>query len=376
MSEIKDLLARLISCQSITPEDAQCQTFLIHFLEKLGFRCQRFDNPPVSNFFAHIGNTEPLFIFAGHTDVVSAGNLKAWRTDPFVLEEKEGMLCGRGTADMKGSLAAMLLASAKFVATHNVFKGSLGFLVTSGEEGEDYDKGTPYVMAQLKKRGITPQFCIVGEPSSSEKIADVIKIGRRGSLNGKIFLQGKQGHVAYPHLADNPIHNIIPVLHQLITKEWDKGNDYFPPTSLQITTIQSGGLGNNVIPGELSLLLNFRYSPEQHHESLKEAVESHFKKHDLNPRIEWRLSGEPFITAKGKLLDSCIHSIRDITKQAPVLSTSGGTSDARFIAPYGVEVVELGPVNATIHQANECVSLKHLEDLTEIYYEIVKNLLT
>lgn len=375
METVKSLLTKLVSLASITPQDVGCQDFMIHYFEKLGFQCQRFDNAPVANFFARYGNTSPLLIFAGHTDVVPVGEESKWHTPPFVLQEIDGMLYGRGTADMKGSLASMMIMAARFIEAHPHFKGSLGFLITSGEEGDDFALGTPYVMAELSKQGVKPDFCIVGEPSSSQQIGDVIKIGRRGSLTGKLVLHGKQGHVAYPHLAENPIHVISPVLAELTTKQWDEGNQHFPPTSLQITHIISGGQASNIIPGELHLHFNFRFSTEHTAETLKEEVLNCFKRHQLQPTIHWQLNGEPFLTDHGRLLDSCIKAVKEITDRTPELSTSGGTSDGRFIAPYGVEVIELGPVNATIHQVNECVSLPDLEALTLIYQLVCEKLL-
>ena len=376
MNTIKDLLTKLISFQSVTPHDVGCQDYMINVLENLGFTCQRFDNPPVANFFARRGNQAPLLVFAGHTDVVPVGDHTKWHTDPFSLHEQDGMLYGRGSADMKGSLACMLIAAERFIKTYPTFNGSLGFLITSGEEGDDFHLGTPYVMEQLHRQGIKPDFCVVGEPSSSKHVGDVIKIGRRGSLTATIELHGKQGHVAYPHLADNPIHNIGPALVELTTTSWDQGNAHFPPTSLQITSIQAGGQASNIIPGELKLQFNFRYSTEQTDATLKHAVHACFSRHGLTPSINWRLNGEPFLTAGGRLLDSCIKAINALTRQQPELSTSGGTSDGRFIAPYGVEVVELGPVNATIHQVNECVSAADLEILSTIYYSLCERLCT
>ncbi|ARG97821.1 succinyl-diaminopimelate desuccinylase [Legionella micdadei] len=376
MSDMKSLLEKLVSFESITPKDSGCQDFMIDFLTQQGFDCQRFDNFPVANFFARIGNQAPLLVFAGHTDVVPVGDENKWETPPFSLVEKEGMLYGRGTADMKGSLAAMLAVAADFTEKHPHFTGSLGFLITSGEEGDDFHLGTPHVMAELHKQGIHLDFCIVGEPSSSKQVGDIIKIGRRGSLTGKLILHGKQGHVAYPHLAQNPIHLISPALAELTAMHWDEGNQYFPPTSLQITHIQAGGHAGNIIPGTLAMQFNFRFSTEQSTDSLKASVSGCFKKYGLSPEIQWRLNGEPFLTAQGRLLESCIKAIRNITDQLPELSTSGGTSDGRFIAPYGVEVIELGPVNSTIHQVNECVSLNDLEKLREIYYSICEQLLT
>ncbi|MBA2711370.1 MAG: succinyl-diaminopimelate desuccinylase [Tatlockia sp.] len=375
MEDIKGLLAKLVSFESITPRDSGCQDFMINFFSNLGFNCERFDSPPVANFFARFGNKAPLLIFAGHTDVVPVGDEAKWNTPPFTLVDKDGMLYGRGVADMKGSLAAMMLMARDFVQNNPQFDGSLGFLVTSGEEGDDYAHGTPHVMAELKKRDIHPDFCIVGEPTSGVTLGDIIKIGRRGSLSGRVLLQGHQGHVAYPHLAENPIHLVSPVLEELTSTKWDEGNQHFPPTSFQVTHINSGGLARNVIPGVLEMHFNFRYSTEQTAESLQEAVSNCFAKHNLKTSVEWLLSGEPFLTAKGPLLDSTIEAIRKIRDQVPELSTSGGTSDGRFIAPYKVEVVELGPVNATIHQINESVSLADLELLRQIYYLICQNLL-
>lgn len=375
MQDIKGLLAKLISFTSITPQDAGCQNFMIEFFKQLGFVCQQFDNPPVANFFTCYGNSSPLLVFAGHTDVVPVGEASKWNTPPFDLQEKDGMLYGRGTADMKGSLAAMMIMARDFVQTYPSFTGSLGFLITSGEEGDDFAHGTPYVMAELKKQGIHPDFCIVGEPSSSKMIGDVLKIGRRGSLTGWLNLQGRQGHVAYPHLAENPIHRLSPALAELAATEWDQGNQHFPPTSFQVTSIHAGGQANNLIPGELQMNFNFRFSTEQTAISLQEAVNNCFARYGLKPEIKWLLNGEPFLTAQGRLLECTIAAIKESTDRSPELSTSGGTSDGRFIAPYGVEVVELGPVNASIHQVNECVSLADLETLSQIYYKICELLL-
>ena len=375
MLPLKELLAKLVSFQSVTPEDAGCQDYIIQLLQDIGFTCKRYDNPPVANFFARFGDKGPLLVFAGHTDVVPVGDQSKWHTDPFKLQEKDGILYGRGTADMKGSIASMLIAAARFVKAYPDIAGSLGFLITSGEEGDEFDLGTPYVMEKLHKEGIHPDYCIVGEPSSSYHVGDVIKIGRRGSLTASLELHGKQGHVAYPHLAENPIHKIAPALTELTSTLWDEGNAHFPPTSLQITSIQSGGKAGNIIPGELTLQFNFRYSTEQTDATLKNAVEACFTRHQLNPVITWRLNGKPFLTSRGRLLESSVAAITALTNQKPELSTSGGTSDGRFIAPYGVEVIELGPVNATIHQVNECVSLADLETLSDIYYQVCESLL-
>ncbi|MCX7117276.1 MAG: succinyl-diaminopimelate desuccinylase [Legionellales bacterium] len=373
---IQEILEHLIAFESVTPLDAGCQKFMISFLENLGFNCLSLNHPPVSNFFAKKGVEGPLLMFAGHTDVVPVGDISSWQSPPFQLYARDGMLYGRGCADMKGSLAAMLMATQRFIKTYPHFKGSLGFLITSGEEGDDFHLGTPYVMEQLHLRDIHPQFCVVGEPSSQQSVGDVIKIGRRGSLTVTFDLQGKQGHVAYPHLAQNPIHLIQAALLELTTKVWDNGNEHFPPTSLQITSIHSGGEAGNIIPGQLKGQFNIRYSTEHTDITLKQAIQACFDRHHLNPTIHWRLNGEPFLTSQGRLLSSCIEAIVEVTQQTPTRSTSGGTSDGRFIAPYGVEVIELGPVNASIHQVDECVSLADLEQLAKMYFVICEKLLT
>ncbi len=375
MSTIKEVLAQLIAYPSITPADEQCQEYMMARLKNLGFTCLPFNLNPVSNFFAYYGDTGPLLVFAGHTDVVPVGDESKWLTNPFHLTEKNDLLYGRGTADMKGSLASMLLMAERFIKRYPHFQGRLGFLITSGEEGDDYLLGTPYVMQQLTERNISIDYCIVGEPSSTSRIGDVIKIGRRGSLSAKIRIQGIQGHVAYPHLADNPIHKLSPALAELTSIQWDKGNEYFPPTSMQITYINSGGHASNIIPGELLMHLNFRYSTEQTEHALKEQITTLFARHQLEASIEWRLSGLPFLTSKGPLLEACKQAILEQTGIETELSTNGGTSDGRFIAPYGVEVIELGPVNATIHQVNECVSLSELELLEKIYFSLCERLL-
>ncbi len=372
---LQDILSKLVSFPSVTPEDAGCQAWMIHYLTSLGFKCQQLDSPPVSNFFAQIGNSDPLLVFAGHTDVVPVGDHHKWHTDPFDLTEVGGKLYGRGVADMKGSIAAMLTMAKRFVEEKKHFHGSLGFLVTSGEEGDLYDYGTPHVMSELANQGVTIDYCVVGEPSSFKQVGDVIKIGRRGSLTGQLILHGKQGHVAYPHLAENPIHQISKALAEFCSKHWDDGNAYFPPTSMQITHIDSGGHGGNIIPGELQMQFNFRFSNEQTPKGLQKLTESIFKKHKVPVEIKWRLNGDPFLTEKGHLINTTIKAIQSVKKIKPELSTSGGTSDGRFIAPYGVDVVELGPVNESIHQVNEWVKLSELECLAEIYYQITRQLL-
>lgn len=375
MHDSCSLLATLIQYQSISPNDANCQEHVIQLLEKMGFTCHRLNQSPVSNFYASIGTGSPRLVFAGHTDVVPPGDEQAWLNDPFQLHEKNGVLYGRGVADMKGSLACMITMAAQFLQKHPDFKGTLGFIITSGEEGNDYDKGTPHIMEYLQKQREIPDYCIVGEPSSSKNTGDVIKVGRRGSLSGELLVTGIQGHVAYPHLAQNAIHMISPALAELAAFQWDQGNDHFPPTTFQITSIQSGGLASNIIPGTLTLAFNFRYSTEQTPESLQKILLNCLEKHQVEAKIEWRLSGLPFLTEKGKLLDACIKSIHETTDLTPELSTSGGTSDGRFIAPYGVEVVEIGLVNASIHQVNEHIVQHDLIVLETIYERICENLL-
>lgn len=369
------LLADLIAFPSITPNDEGCQEYMMAYLQQLGFNCLKIDDFPVCNFFARIGTEEPLLVFAGHTDVVPAGDTHAWNSNPFSLYEKEGKLYGRGTADMKGGLAAMMTAVKRFLEKNKHFSGSIGFLITSGEEGDCYDKGTPVVMEVLKKQGIKIDYCILGEPSSQYTVGDMIKIGRRGSLNGILELVGKQGHVAYPHLADNPIHNTLAALQELCQKTWDEGNNFFPPTSFQITRIASDTQSDNIIPGKLTVHFNFRFSTEQTENTLKEAVAACFEQYHLSPIIQWRLSGNPFLTAKGALLEASRQAILKTTGTLPILSTTGGTSDGRFIAPHGIEVIEIGLVNATIHQVNECILVDDLTTLENIYYGICHHLL-
>ena len=372
---LESLLETLVSFQSISPKDAGCQPFMIHYLEQLGFSCQEYNNGPVANFFARLGTQAPLLVFAGHTDVVPAGNLSQWNTDPFTLTQEGDHWYGRGTADMKGELACMLDAARLFLKNTPSFKGSLGFLITSGEEGDDFMQGTPHVMEALHQQGIHIDYCVVGEPSSRNSVGDEIKIGRRGSLSAAITLQGIQGHVAYPHLARNPIHEISPVLAALSQTQWDEGNAHFPPTSLQITHIQSGGEAGNIIPGSLFLRLNLRFSTEQTPEKLQAAVIDCFNHYQLTPEITWKLNGSPFLTATGQLLKQCVSVIENLCGNPPAQTTNGGTSDGRFIAPYGVEVIELGLSNATIHKVNECVKASDLIKLRDIYTQLCVALL-
>lgn len=381
MSKTLDLAKNLINRASVTPEDAGCQDLLINRLEAIGFKVERLRFGDVDNFWAQkdgVGSNSaddaPLFCFAGHTDVVPAGDESQWQSPPFEATEKDGLLYGRGTADMKGSVACMVVACEAFVASHPNHTGSISFLITSDEEGPAIN-GTVKVVEWLQEQKKHIDYCLVGEPSSTNKLGDVIKNGRRGSLNAKVTIKGKQGHVAYPHLATNPIHAVSPALAELAVQEWDKGNDHFPPTTFQVSNIQSGTGAENVIPGDCTLLCNFRFSTESTPEQLKSHLENTFKKHGVDFDIQWKLSASPFITEAGALVEATQQAIVDVTGYETKLSTTGGTSDGRFIAPMGAQVVELGPLNATIHQINECVSISDLEQLTAIYQNILTRLL-
>lgn len=375
MNEIEKILARLVECESVSPFDANCQKFMMNFLQNLGFSITQYDNPPVANFIATIGNAKPYLMFAGHTDVVTPGDLSKWNTSPFNLTIKDNSYFGRGVADMKGSIAAMLVAITKFITLHKNFSGTIGFLITSGEEGDFYNQGTPYVMEKLKENDLLPDYCVIGEPSSNKAVGDEIKIGRRGSLNGIVKVNGKQGHVAYPQLADNPILRLIPALNELVEQGWDLGNEYFPPTSFQITHIKSGEPVYNVIPQDITFYFNFRYSNETNAELIKAHINEVLNKYSLESEITFTLSGLPFLTKPGALIESAIKIIEKCSNQRPLLSTNGGTSDGRFIAPYGVEVIELGPQNSTIHQVNECIGVNDLEILSTMYYELIKDMI-
>lgn len=373
-SDVVTLAKELMSKSSVTPDDAGCQLLLAERLSHLGFQVEQFNRNRVKNLWARIGTEAPLFVFAGHTDVVPTGDLNAWISPPFEPQVREGYLYGRGACDMKGALAAMLISTEKFLVTHSSFSGSIGFLITSAEEGDDFEDGTPYVMQKLADRNEVPQYCIVGEPSCSETLGDTIKVGRRGSLTGYLRVMGKQGHVAYPHLAENPVHFMANMLSELVHTEWDQGNEFFPATSLQITKLHSDSGGSNVIPGELEMTFNFRYASVSSHETLKNQVIALLKKYHLTFELKWRLNGLPFLTHSGKLLDAAQESIKQMCELIPVLSTSGGTSDGRFIAPYGVDVIELGLINKTIHQINESTSVEALEQLCDLYEKILENI--
>ena len=374
MSPTLALTLDLIRCPSVTPVDANCQELMIQRLEAIGFHIERLRFGEVDNFWARRGTTEPVFAFAGHTDVVPTGTLSAWHSEPFQPEIRDGMLYGRGAADMKGSLAAMVVACEQFVAKHPNHQGSIAFLITSDEEGIATD-GTVKVVEHLEARQEKMTWCLVGEPSSTTTIGDVIKNGRRGSLNAALTVIGVQGHVAYPQLADNPIHRVAPALAELTTEVWDNGNAFFPATSFQISNINSGTGATNVIPADVKVLFNFRFSTEVTAEQLKARSEAILQKHGLKYDIVWNLSGLPFLTAKGELVAASVAAIKQVVGIDTELSTSGGTSDGRFIAPTGAQVLELGPINATIHKINECVNAADLDTLTEIYEGILLRLL-
>ena len=374
MSPTLALTLDLIRCPSVTPVDANCQELMIQRLEKIGFVVERLRFGDVDNFWARRGTVSPVLAFAGHTDVVPTGSLSAWHSEPFAPEIRDGVLYGRGAADMKGSLAAMVVACENFVAQHPNHQGSIAFLITSDEEGVAKD-GTVKVVEHLEARQEKMTWCLVGEPSSSKAIGDVIKNGRRGSLNGILKVIGKQGHVAYPQLADNPIHKVAPALAELTNQIWDNGNSFFPATSFQISNIHSGTGANNVIPADIDVVFNFRFSTEVTAEQLKERTETILNKHGLTYDLAWSLSGLPFLTAKGELVAASVAAIKEITGLDTELSTSGGTSDGRFIAPTGAQVLELGPINATIHQINECVNVADLDILTQLYQGILVRLL-
>lgn len=384
MSATLDLALELIRRPSVTPVDAGCQELLATRLAALGFQVERLRFGEVDNLWARLGQAEPLFVFAGHTDVVPPGPLEQWTSPPFAPAIREGWLYGRGAADMKSSLAAMITACEGFLAVQPQPRGSIAFLITSDEEGAAVE-GTVKVMERLEARGEKIAWCLVGEPSSSAQLGDVIKNGRRGSLNGRLRLRGLQGHVAYPHLAQNPIHVIGPILTVLADEVWDQGDEFFPPTSFQISNLHSGTGAVNVIPGDLELLFNFRFSPAITVAQLQERIRLIMDTGLLNEEVktgqvfqydlEWSLSGLPFFTAPGELVAATVAAIRAETGQEPELSTSGGTSDGRFIAPTGAQVIELGPLNATIHQLNERVAVADLEPLSRIYQGVLERLL-
>ena len=372
MPSTLNLAMELIVRPSITPEDAGCQDIMMSRLTALGFKIEKLRFKNVTNFWARRGEQGPVFAFAGHTDVVPPG--MQWSSFPFQPEVRDGMLYGRGAADMKGSLAAMITACERFVAAHPNHQGSIAFLITSDEEGLAIN-GTVKVIDHLEKRGEKITWCLVGEPTGHEHVGDVIKNGRRGSLNGKLTVLGVQGHVAYPELADNPIHRASPAIAALCKEVWDQGNEFFPPTTFQISNIKAGTGVTNVIPPNMEILFNFRYSTAVTQQQLQDRVEKTLAQHGVSYDMEWTLSGEPFLTPEGDLVEAITAAVHQITGRKAMLSTSGGTSDGRFIAPTGAQVVELGPINATIHKIDECVSVADLDALSAIYERTLETLL-
>jgi succinyl-diaminopimelate desuccinylase len=368
------LLCELISRRSVTPDDAGCQQLMSDRLQALGFVCETMQFNDVTNLWARRGKNGPLLCFAGHTDVVPAGNLDEWHTDPFEPVFKDDLLYARGSADMKSGLAAMLIAVEAYLAENPDPNGSIAFLITSDEEGRARD-GTLKVMEELIRRDEHIDWCVLGEPSSQNVLGDVVRVGRRGSMSGMLTVRGIQGHVAYPQLADNPIRRFAPLLAELHTIEWDKGNEFFPPTSFQVVDLKSGIGAPNVTPAELTARFNFRYSTEWDHEGLQARVHEIFDRHNIDYELKWHLSGKPFLTDPGVLINAVSEAVEEETGAKPELSTGGGTSDGRFISPAGVDVVELGPVNASIHKVNERVKVEDVVHLTHIYKRIIEKLL-
>jgi len=373
LSSTLELAFDLISRPSVTPEDAGCQDVMIQRLEKLGFEIEKMPFGEVKNFYAKRGSSGPNLCFAGHTDVVPTGPESEWINPPFEPKIIDGKLYGRGAADMKGSLASMVVAVEEFVNANPDHQGQISFLITSDEEGPFVD-GTTRVVDTLIERKEKVDWCIVGEPSSTNQLGDIIKNGRRGSFSGNLTIYGKQGHVAYPHLAQNPIHIAAPVIAELSETHWDEGNDYFPPTSFQVSNINSGTGATNVVPGTLNTQFNLRFSSELDFDKIKTRILAILEKHGVKYDIEWTYNGLPFLTRPGELVDAIVKSVEDSVNITPELSTSGGTSDGRFIAQMGTQVVELGPINATIHQINECVEAESLNQLTNIYRKTLENL--
>jgi succinyl-diaminopimelate desuccinylase len=369
------LTQELISRASVSPTDGGCQALLIERLEAIGFDVENLRFGPVDNFWAKRGNGGPVFCFAGHTDVVPSGPRDDWQTDPFVPVIKDGVLYGRGAADMKSGLAAMVTASEEFVRRHPDHHGTIAFLITSDEEGPSVD-GTRRVVEVLRERRESIDWCLVGEPSSETTLGDTIKIGRRGSLSGRLTVHGVQGHIAYPHLANNPIHAVAPALTELTSRTWDAGNEHFQPTTFQVSNISAGTGAPNVIPGELKTRFNLRFSTVQTVDTLKATVEGILRAHQVNYSLEWFVSGLPFLTAPGQLSDAASRAVREHQHITPKLSTGGGTSDGRFIAPMGAQVIELGVINATIHKVNEAVRVEDIDRLHAIYFRTLELLLS
>nr|WP_226374141.1 succinyl-diaminopimelate desuccinylase [Pectobacterium aquaticum] len=368
-----ELAQQLIKRPSLSPNDEGCQALMIERLTAIGFTVEAMDFGDTQNFWAWRGTGKTL-AFAGHTDVVPSGDESHWQHPPFDPIIRDGMLYGRGAADMKGSLAAMVIAAERFVATHPNHQGRLAFLITADEEASAVN-GTVKVVEALMARNERLDYCLVGEPSSTHVVGDVVKNGRRGSITANLRVHGVQGHVAYPHLADNPVHRAAPALNELIATEWDQGNTFFPPTTMQIANIQAGTGSNNVIPGELFVQFNFRFSTELTDVLIQQRVAELLDRHQLNYTIDWKLSGQPFLTARGELVDAVVNAVKHYNEVTPELLTTGGTSDGRFIARMGAQVVELGPVNATIHKVDECVSAADLQLLSRMYQRIMEQLI-
>ena len=374
MSPTLALTAELLRRPSVSPEDHGCLDIIAARLAAAGFRNERLQYPPVDNLWATRGEGRPLLCFAGHTDVVPTGPREDWLTDPFEPVIRDGVLYGRGAADMKSGLAAMVTAAERFLAGHPGHRGTLAFLLTSDEEGAAVD-GTRRVVQVLESRGEKIDWCVVGEPTSHEAFGDTIKIGRRGSLSGRLTVHGVQGHIAYPHLADNPVHAFAPALAELAARHWDAGNEYFQPTSFQVSNIAAGTGAPNVIPGELKVRFNLRFSTEQTVESLQRTVLGILDRQRVNYTLDWHVSGLPFFTAPGVLTDAVSAAVREVTGRTPAFSTTGGTSDGRFIAPTGAQVVELGVANATIHKVNESARVDDIEQLSRAYERLMEKLL-
>lgn len=374
MSATLELARQLIRLDSVTPRDQGCQELMIARLEAIGFRVERMRFGEVDNFWARRGDAGPLVCFAGHTDVVPTGPLEQWDSPPFEPTVRNGLLYGRGAADMKASLAAFVTACEDFVAARPDHPGSIALLITSDEEGVAVD-GSVKVVDALEARGETMDYCIVGEPTSDQALGDTIKNGRRGSLSGHLIVHGIQGHIAYPHLAKNPVHLMAPALAELAATRWDEGNAFFPPTSWQVSNIHAGTGASNIIPGHCDIRFNFRFSPESSAESLKERVCAILDRHGLGYELHWQLSGQPFLTQPGKLTEALGRAIAEIAGHQAELSTTGGTSDGRFIKRVASELVEFGPVNATIHKLNECVEVADIEPLSAIYRRTLELLL-
>jgi succinyl-diaminopimelate desuccinylase len=374
MSRTLDLTVDLMGRASVTPADEGCQQLMIGRLAALGFQVEKLNYGNVENFWARRGSAGPVLCFAGHTDVVPTGPLEEWRTKPFEPTVRDGVLYGRGAADMKSGLAAMVTATEEFVTAHPGHRGTIAFLITSDEEGPSVD-GTKRVVETLQGRGERIDWCIVGEPSSETVLGDTIKIGRRGSLSGRLTVHGVQGHIAYPHLATNPIHTLAPALAELTSREWDQGNEHFQPTTFQVSNLNAGTGAPNVIPGELKARFNLRYSPVQTLDTLKHTVEGILTRHQVNFTLEWYVSGEPFYTPEGPLSDAVCKAVAKVAGTAPKLSTGGGTSDGRFIAALGAQIVELGVINASIHKVNEQVLAADIDALHRMYVGVLERLL-